>query len=82
MNDSPAITKTQQRFEWTVLAMALILLLLDLWVHRLDSFHPHFAFERWFGFFGWLGALATLVLTAIAVGWRRSVRRPEGYYDE
>jgi hypothetical protein len=59
-------------------AIGLLLLALDLLVHR----HEEFTWAGWFGFYAVYGFVAcvTLVLAAKEL-LRRAVKRPEDYYD-
>jgi hypothetical protein len=61
-----------RRALWISLALGISLLLLDRLRLRHPDFHPHFAAERWFGFFAGLSALSCLLL-AVVVGMVRAV---------
>lgn len=43
---------------------------------------PHFAIERWFGFYGWFGFLSCVLLVLAAKQLRRWLRRDEDYYRD
>lgn len=57
--------------------IGLFLLLADLWIHR----HEEFAFAHVFGFHGFYGFVACVVLVLTAKGLRTVLKRPEDYYD-
>ena len=76
---SPAWTRW---LGWAIVLAGLPLVGLDIWVHRLSDFHPHFDCEHVLGFYAWSGGAATLALLTGAWGWAWLVRRQEGYYDE
>lgn len=43
--------------------------------------HPHFAVERWFGFYAGYGFLGSVGLVLAAKGLRHWLRRDEEYYE-
>lgn len=43
--------------------------------------HGDFAVEHMFGFYGWFGFAACVVLVLVAKQLRRVLMRPENYYD-
>jgi len=59
------------------LAVSLVLLLLDLAIHR----HELFSWEGWFGFYGFYGFVACVALVLAAKVLRKFVMRREDYYD-
>ena len=59
------------------LAVSIVLLLLDLLIHR----HDLFSWEGWFGFYGFYGFVACVALVFAAKFLRKFVMRPEDYYD-
>ncbi len=59
------------------LAVSIVLLLLDLAIHR----HALFTWEGWFGFYGFYGFVACVTLVLAARLLRRLVMRREDYYD-
>ncbi|MDP6475196.1 MAG: hypothetical protein QF449_10215 [Alphaproteobacteria bacterium] len=59
------------------LAVCILLLLLDLVIHR----HELFTWEGWFGFYGFYGFVACVTLVLAARLLRRLVMRREDYYD-
>ncbi|HJN60147.1 MAG TPA: hypothetical protein QF630_03795 [Alphaproteobacteria bacterium] len=59
------------------LAVCILLLLLDLIIHR----HELFTWEGWFGFYGFYGFVACVTLVLAARLLRRLVMRREDYYD-
>jgi hypothetical protein len=71
-----------RRIAWLGVALCLPLLLMDWVVHRDPDYHPHFACERWFGFYSGLSLISCLALVAAAKLWQMLVRRPEEYYRE
>ncbi len=74
--------RAARRLGWALAGGSVTLLVLDLWVHDLSEFHPHFPCESWLGFYGWLSLGSAVSLVAVARLWRPLVRRPEDYYDE
>ena len=60
-----------------LLAVSIILLLLDLVIHR----HDLFTWESWFGFYGFYGFVACVTLVFAAKVLRKLVIRREDYYD-
>lgn len=82
MNNKTTTTEVPRWLGWAIPVAAVLLLLLDVWVHSLKSFHPYFASEAWFGFYGWIGAGAAALVYLSSLGWGWCVRRSEGYYDE
>ena len=60
-----------------LLAVSIVLLLLDLVIHR----HDLFSWEGWFGFYGFYGFVACVALVFAAKLLRKFVMRPEDYYD-
>ncbi|MDA0229933.1 MAG: hypothetical protein O3B21_07070 [Proteobacteria bacterium] len=60
-----------------LLAVSIVLLLLDLVIHR----HDLFSWEGWFGFYGFYGFVACVALVFAAKVLRKLVMRPEDYYD-
>ena len=61
----------------TVWAIGIVLLLLDLVIHR----HPETPFDGWFGFYCFFGFVACVSLVITAKGLRRILMRPEDYYE-
>ena len=59
------------------LAVCILLLLLNLVIHR----HELFTWEGWFGFYGFYGFVACVTLVLAARLLRRLVMRREDYYD-
>ncbi|MFP6691112.1 MAG: hypothetical protein VCD31_17610, partial [Alphaproteobacteria bacterium] len=59
------------------LAVSIVLLLLDLVIHR----HDLFSWEGWFGFYGFYGFVACVALVLAAKVLRKLVMRREDYYD-
>jgi hypothetical protein len=59
------------------LAVSIVLLLLDLAIHR----HELFTWEGWFGFYGFYGFVACVTLVLAAKLLRKLVMRREDYYD-
>ena len=60
-----------------LLGVSIVLLLLDLIVHR----HELFSWEAWFGFYGLYGFVACVLLVLAAKGLRKLIMRREDYYD-
>lgn len=60
-----------------VWGIGILLLLADFWVHR----HEQFEFADIFGFHGFYGFVACVVLVLTAKGLRRVIKRPEDYYE-
>jgi hypothetical protein len=44
--------------------------------------HPHFALERWFGFYGLYGFLACAALILLAKGLGAFLKRRDDYYAD
>lgn len=61
----------------TVWAIGIVLLLLDLVIHR----HPETPFDGWLGFYCFFGFVACVSLVIVAKGLRRILMRPEDYYE-
>lgn len=61
----------------TVWAIGIVLLVLDLVIHR----HPETQFDGWFGFYCIFGFVACVSLVITAKGLRRILMRPEDYYE-
>ena len=59
------------------LAVSVVLLLLDLAIHR----HALFSWEGWFGFYGFYGFVACVALVLAAKVLRKLIMRREDYYD-
>ncbi len=59
------------------LAVSLVLLLLDLAIHR----HELFSWEGWFGFYGFYGFVACVALVLAAKVLRKLIMRREDFYD-
>ena len=67
-----------QRLLYVFFASLVILVLLDLVVHK----HPHFPYEEWFGFYAVYGFIACVFLVLVArYVLRPLVKRREDYYD-
>lgn len=60
-----------------VWGVGVLLLFADFWVHR----HEEFEFAQLFGFHGFYGFVACVVLVLTAKALRRVLMRPEDYYD-
>jgi hypothetical protein len=58
-------------------AVCAVLIAIDVFVPK----HGPFAVEHWFGFYGWFGFIACVVLVLVAKQLRRVLMRPEDYYD-
>ncbi len=71
-----------RRVAWLVVIASLPVFLLDWPVHHDPEYRPHFACERWWGFFAGLSFLGCLLLVCLAKIWQRLIRRPEEYYGE
>jgi hypothetical protein len=61
----------------TVWGIGILLVLADLWIHR----HETFGFAELFGFHGFYGFVACVMLVLAAKGLRRAFMRSEDYYD-
>ena len=71
-------TNNVDKIYWSVIAICAILFVADLFYHK----HPYFEVEGGFGFYGWFGFIACLVLVAVARQMRKLLKRDEGYYNE
>ena len=60
-----------------LLGVSILLLLLDLIVHR----HELYSWEAWFGFYGLYGFVACVLLVLAAKVLRKLIMRREDYYD-
>lgn len=58
-------------------AICAVLIAIDVFVPK----HGAFAVEHVFGFYGWFGFIACVVLVLAAKQLRRILMRPENYYD-
>lgn len=67
---------------WMVCGGAILLFVWDVWLRRSPSFHPHFAWEAWFGFSSGLGLLAPFLLVGSAWLFAWIVHCEDAYYDE
>ena len=65
------------RLLWAFYAVCIILVLLDLVVHR----HIYHSWERLFGFHAFYGFVACWLLVVMAKGMRKVLMRSEDYYD-
>ena len=65
---------------FTVCGLLLAVDLLDL-AGVLYHKHPHFPFERWFGFFAFFGFFLSCALVLTAKALRTILERDEDYYD-
>ena len=73
LDDSRNVTKVY----WSVWIVCGLLLLVEPLVHK----HGEFAFEEWFGFHGFFGFIACVLLVLAAKALRVWLKRPEDYYD-
>jgi hypothetical protein len=62
---------------WGVCAICVLLLGVGLLIDK----HGRFAIEHVFGFYGFLGFVASVGLVVLAKGLRVLLKRPEDYYD-
>lgn len=62
---------------WSVWIVCGLLLAVEPLVQK----HGEFAFEEWFGFHGFFGFVACVLLVLAAKGLRVWLKRPEDYYD-
>lgn len=65
-----------------ILAACVALLLSDIPIHQNPKFHPHFDYEKWFGWYAGLSLISCLMLAITARIWRSLVQRSEDYYRE
>lgn len=73
--DNPRNVNRLLRIFFSVLG---VLLIIEIFVHK----HPHFAAEKWFGFYCVYGFVACVVLVIVAKYILRPlVMRREDYYD-
>jgi hypothetical protein len=63
---------------WTYFAVAVALVLADLFVHR----HVEHPWEHLFGFYGLYGYVGSVFLVLSAKELRRVLMKPEGFYDD
>jgi hypothetical protein len=62
---------------WSVWIVCGLLLAVEPLVHK----HGEFSFEEWFGFHGFFGFVACVLLVLAAKGLRVWLKRPEVYYE-
>lgn len=60
----------------------LLTLALTVIIGALVDLHPHFAIERWPGFYAIYGFLTCLVMIVVAKGLGLLLKRPDTYYDQ
>lgn len=60
----------------------LLTLALTVIIGVLVDLHPHFAIERWPGFYAIFGFLTCLVMIVVAKGLGLLLKRPDSYYDQ
>ncbi len=71
-----------RRLLWVFGAGCVVLLGLDLFIHRHLTFHGgEGAWEGWLGFYPIYGFVACVVLVLVATQMRKVVMRDEDYYD-
>lgn len=63
---------------YALYAVCALLLVADFFYEK----HPHFEFEKWFGFFGWFGLIACVSLVLMARVLRKVLKREKDYYDQ
>jgi uncharacterized membrane protein len=66
------------RLVWLLAAVCVALVLGDLAYHK----HVHFAFEGWFGLYGFFGFAAFFFIVMAGKYLRKILMRDEDYYDE
>jgi hypothetical protein len=76
MTDQQRLAKWLRRIGWSIGAATVPLIVADAWIHRRADFHPHFHFERWYGFFCGFGLCAALAWAGLSRCWYQLVRRP------
>ena len=74
---SPEGNRHARKVVWAMLIACALLLAVDPLVHK----HGEFAFEEWFGFHGFFGFIACVLLVLAAKALRVWLKRPEDYYD-
>jgi hypothetical protein len=79
--DNPRNVKLVVRL---LVACSVVLVLLDLIIHRHDSFQPGgLDQESWFGFYAFYGFTACVLLVIVAKEiMRKLLMRAEDYYDK
>ena len=66
----------------SLVALSVLLIAVDLVLHRHPSFAPGtFPVEGWFGFYAIYGFVACVLLVLIAKQMRKVLMRGEDYYD-
>lgn len=73
--DEPANVRKVYLSVWVVCGL---LLLAELFIDK----HGEVDIEHWFGFHGFYGLIACVVLVLAAKQLRRVLMRPENYYDD
>ncbi len=66
-----------QRLLYGFYACLVLLLILDLFLHR----HTYFSFEKAFGFFAVFGFISCILLLLVVKAMRFFLKRNEDYYD-
>lgn len=64
-----------------IVALAGVAIGLDYFVHLDPHFHPHFDWEKTFGFYGGWAVLSCAALLGIAKVWGWGTWRESDYYD-
>lgn len=70
-----------ENITWIVRALWIVcaaLVIAEFFYHK----HPYFGFDGSFGFYAVFGFAAYCFIVFTAKGFRRLVKRDEGYYDE
>lgn len=71
-----------RRLIWAFVATCVVMISLDLVVHRHRSFeHEELPIEGWFGFYAFYGFACCVALVLAAKQLRKVLMRDEGYYD-
>jgi len=74
---SPEDRRKRKKVIWVLAVICFVLIVADLFYHK----HVILDFENWFGFYGFFGALSSLLLILVATQWRKIIGRDEDYYD-
>lgn len=70
-------SRNVDRLVYVFYGICAVLVAIDIFVPK----HGAFAIEHAFGFYGWFGFIACVVLVLAAKQLRRVLMRPEDYYD-
>ncbi len=62
---------------YTLYGVCVLLVCLDFFYEK----HPHFGFEKWWGFYGFYGLIGSVSLVMVSKLMRVFLSKEEDYYD-